>query len=247
MVYILSLYYLNIVKIMDMSIKKEFSKYANEYNDNNIIQKIVAKSLIRDIKGNPKKILELGSGTGQIYKDISWDTNYYKAVDFSQNMCDLHPRNINLDVECCDFDTDFFWNSMKNDRFDIVISSSSLQWSKNIDNILKNISYISSDINLALFTSNTFKAIQKITNNPSPILSIDNIKNSCSKYFKCEFEIIEYKLEFENKKDIFKYIKNSGVSGQRDRMGYKESKNLFEKYHLNYLEFEVIFVKGVLL
>ena len=33
-----------------MSVKKEFSRYANQYNTHNIIQKIVAKSLVKDIQ-----------------------------------------------------------------------------------------------------------------------------------------------------------------------------------------------------
>ena len=246
MAYILSLYYLNIVKIVLMSIKKEFSKYANEYNNNNIIQKIVAKSLVRDIKNRPKKILELGCGTGEIYKQIDHYIDFYKAIDFSEDMCSLHPKGDNIDVECFDFDREVFWDTIKNHRFDLVIASSSLQWSKNLSNLIKRISNISSNINLSFFTANTFKTIQEITNKPSPILCLDDIKTNCSRYFECEFEIINYKLEFDTKKDMFKYIKNSGVSGNINMMNYKDSKNLFKNYTLSYLEFEVIFVKGVL-
>ena len=54
-----------------MSVKNEFSKHANSYNSYNIIQQLAAKALVRDIAITPKRILELGCGSGQIYKYIS--------------------------------------------------------------------------------------------------------------------------------------------------------------------------------
>ena len=75
-----------------MSIKNEFSKYAKQYNNHNIIQQIVAKSLVRDLSFKPKRILELGCGSGQVFNQITWPVEYYKAVDFSSSMCQLHPK-----------------------------------------------------------------------------------------------------------------------------------------------------------
>ena len=228
-----------------MSIKNEFSKHANEYSSNNIIQQIIAKSLVRNLKTNPKKILELGCGSGQIFNYVNWDIDFYKAIDFSPEMCKLHPRNSKVEVKCYDFDSKEFIEEIKNDSYDLVISSSALQWSKNLDEIVKNLSYITNEINTVLFTSNTFKTIQNITNTKSPILSEKDIKEAFSNYFNCEFETIMYKLEFDNKKDLFDYIKNSGVSGEGSSLGFKNAKKLYREYNLNYLEFEVIFVKTV--
>jgi len=227
-----------------MSVKKQFSQYANQYNNHNIIQQIVAKSIVRDIKNEPKKILELGCGSGQIYKHISWDVEYYKAIDFASEMCELHPKADNLVVECHDFDTESFHNSIKNETFDLVISSSALQWSNNLNKIIKRLSLVSNEINAALFTSNTFKRIQDITQTKSPILSQEEIKKSFDKYCDCECEVFNYNLEFDNKKDLFNYIKKSGVSGGANKLSFKESKVLLKEYDLNYLEFEVIFIKA---
>ncbi|WP_121628389.1 methyltransferase [Poseidonibacter antarcticus] len=228
-----------------MSIKNEFSKHANEYNNNNIIQQIIAKSLVRDVKTNPKKILELGCGSGQVFNHITWEIDFYKAIDFSPKMCELHPKNGNIVVKCYDFDSEDFLNEIKNDSYDLILSSSALQWSKDLDKIIKNLSFISNEINAVLFTSNTFKTIQNITNTKSPILSQKEIKEAFSHYFNCEFETIMYKLEFDNKKDLFDYIKNSGVSGEGRSLDFKNAKKLYKEYNLNYLEFEVIFVKTV--
>ena len=228
-----------------MSIKNEFSKHANEYNNHNIIQQIIAKSLIRELKSKPRRILELGCGSGQVFSHIPWPIEFYKAIDFSEEMCKLHPKSSNIEVKCFDFDTEEFLEEFKNDTYDIVLSSSALQWSKDLSKIVKSLSLITNEINAVLFTSNTFKTIQTITNSKSPILEEEEIKKAFSNHFNCEFETIMYKLEFENKKDLFNYIKKSGVSGGSNSLDFKDAKKLYKEYNLNYLEFKVIFVKTV--
>jgi malonyl-CoA O-methyltransferase len=220
----------------------QFCKYATKYNSYNIIQQIVSKALIRDIKSKPKRILELGCGSGQVFKYINWDFEYYKAIDISQEMCKLHPKTNNVELFCFDFDSEDFFKNISKERYDMVLSSSALQWSKNIENLVYHLSCVTENINVALFTSNTFKTIQNITKEPSPILSQDKIKQVFSKYFDCKFEILNYKLEFTNKKEMFKYIKNSGVNSKA-KLSFKKAKKLYLNYKLNYLEFEVIFIK----
>jgi malonyl-CoA O-methyltransferase len=228
-----------------LSVKNQFSKYAKEYKNHNIIQQIVAKSLIRELKSQPKRVLELGCGSGQVYNHISWKLDFYKAIDFSASMCELHPKGKNIEVKCFDFDTQEFLDEIKDNHYDLVLSSSALQWSKDLSKIIKHLSLITKEINAVLFTSNTFKTIQDITNAKSPILDEVLIKEAFSKYFECEFETIMYKLEFDNKKDLFDYIKKSGVSGANPSLEFKNAKKLYKEYNLNYLEFEVIFVKTI--
>ena len=226
-----------------MSVKNEFSKHASQYNSYNIIQQIVAKSLVRDIENTPANILELGCGTGQIFKHISWDLNSYTAMDFSSTMCELHPKSDVVEVKCLSFDSDEFFDYLKNKKYDLVISSSALQWSKDLTKIAKSLSEITNEVNAVLFTSNTFKRIQELSNASSPILSQNEIKDAFLGSFECEFEIFNYNLEFDSKKKMFEYIKKSGVSGGK-ALDFTTAKKLYKEYDLNYLEFEVIFVKA---
>jgi len=227
-----------------MSIKSEFSKYAKDYNNYNIIQQIVAKSIVRDIKNKPKRILELGCGSGQIIKHITWEYDRYTAVDFSKYMCELHPRNEKTEVICCDFDSDEFFGFIKDQKFDVIVSSSAMQWSNDLDRLLYNLTISANEIYAGLFTSNTFKTIQRLSGKSSPILDTQRIKKAFSNYFECEFELHSYNLEFDSKKELFDYIKNSGVSGGSDFLSFKDAKRLYKEYDLNHLEFEVIFVKA---
>lgn len=227
-----------------MNVKNEFSKHANDYNSYNIIQQIVAKALVREMKSKSKKILELGCGSGQVYNYIDWEITQYDAVDFSRQMCDLHPRGKNLNIHCMSFDSEEFFEFTKNKEYDMVLSSSALQWSQNLSKITQALSKITKEINAVLFTSNTFKTIQEITNKTSPILSSSEIQEAFDKYFETTFETINYNLKFDSKKQLFDYIKNSGVSGNSNELSFKEAKNLYKNYALDYLEFEVMFVKA---
>jgi len=229
----------------ELAIKNQFSKFASQYNKNNIIQQIVSKALVREIKNEPKRILELGCGSGQIFKNIDFDFDYYKAIDFSQEMCDIHPTNKKLDIFCLNFDNDEFFKNIKDEQYDLVLSSSALQWSKDLSKIVNALAQISNEINMVLFTSNTFKTIFELTNSKSPILELQAIKDIFSKFYDSTFEVLEYKLEFETKKELFSYIKNSGVSGETNNLSFKNAKYLYKNYDKSYLEFEVVFIKGI--
>jgi len=225
-----------------MLIEKQFSTHASDYDDNNIIQRIVSKALVREIRNNPRNILELGCGSGQIYREISWDIKKYKAIDFSQSMCNIHPKSNNLEVLCFDFDSDEFYNNIKNEKYDLVISSSAMQWSKDLNKLLKRLFSVTSKIDCVLFTSNTFKSIYEITKQTPTILSLDEIKKEFDKY-NSTYEVFNYQIDFNSKKELFSYIKNSGVQGDV-KLSYKDAKNLYKKYDKLYLEFEVIFIKS---
>lgn len=225
------------------SVHKEFSKHSEQYNNYNIIQQLAAKAMIRDVKNKAKNILELGCGSGQVYRNVTWNFDSYTALDFSSSMCELHPKDSKTVVKCLNFDENEFFSYLDGKKYDLVLSSSSLQWSKNLKRIIEKLSCVTNELHAVLFTSNTFKHIQVISKKESPILSEEKIKDAFSKYFSCEFETIQYKLEFSSKKDLFEYIKKSGVSGDT-KLSFKEAKSLYKEYALNYLEFEVIYIKA---
>jgi len=226
-----------------MPIKNQFNTYAKDYDKHNIIQKIIAKSLLKDVINKPKNILELGCGSGQIFKNISWDINSYEAVDLAPKMCELHPRKKNINISCFDFDSKEFKEHFKNSYCDAIISSSALQWSKDLDTLLKFLSTLSNYFYASAFTSNTFKSMQNISKQKSPILSKNELKESFSKYFEVSFEEHSYNLHFESKKEMFGYLKKSGVN-VKSELDFASARYLYENYKQDFLEFEVLFVKA---
>ena len=90
----------------------------------------------------------------------------------------------------------------------MIISSSALQWSKELDFVLKELSLLSSIHYYAIFTSNTFKTLHKIAKVDSPIYSTIELKTKLKKNFRrVEFDIENYQLEFTSTRDMLKYIK----------------------------------------
>ena len=227
-----------------MKIVKEFSRFADEYDTYNVIQKEVAKKLIGDVeKRKYGTILDLGSGDGAVYnvlveREIQFDN--FVALDFSKEMLALHPSAYNIQKICMDFNESDLSSIIKKSKVDIVISSSALQWSSDIDATL---SSLSSGAYLSFFTANTFKTLHKTANIISPIYSKSEILEALDRLFIYEYETVEYKLNFNSVPEMLRYIKHSGVNGGVKQLGFREIKQLMEKYPLDYLEFEVIFVK----
>ncbi len=226
-----------------MSVKEEFSKYSNSYEDCSIVQKFACSHLFSHVKSYKfQNILELGCGTGQFFELVNWQFRNYTAVDFSQEMCDVHPKAQNLNVKCLDFDTKEFADLLERNKYDIIVAPSSLQWSKDFDRITKLCFGSSSNIAFAIFTSNTFKTIHSICEVVSPIKDAKYFKDIISKYFNAKFEIVSYKIEFESRREMFDYIKKSGVSGGEKVLDFKIAKKLYKEYPFNYLEFEVLYI-----
>ncbi len=70
------------------------------------------------------------------------------------------------------------------------------------------------------------------------------MRETIEKYYHAEFELKEYRLYFETVREMFNYIKKSGVSGGEKQLTYKQTKQLMKTYPLDYLEFEVLFVEA---
>lgn len=225
-----------------MKISTEFSKYAQHYGSHNVIQNRVADKLLSHIKGEPKKLLDLGCGRGAVCKGVSWDYETFTGVDFAPGMLELHPSSQKIECFNGDFNDESLFETLLQNRYDYIISASALQWADDLENVFKDIKRFNAPVALAIFTSNTFKTLNETASLKSILRSKEEIDTLQKQYFKAAFEVVNYKLEFESTRDMFKYIKQSGVSGSRKVLNYKQTKQLMENYPVNYLEFEVAFI-----
>lgn len=225
-----------------MKISIEFSKYANSYGMYNVIQNKVIKHLLTKNSTKPINILDLGCGDGSLVKNIDWKYKHFTGVDFAKGMLELHPKSKKIQCIYGDFNDKRLFESLKTYNYDFIFSASALQWATDLEEVFKNIKQLQAPISLALFTSNTFKTINETAKINSILKNSDYINEIQKKYFDASFEVVSYKLEFDNTKDIFKYIKKSGVSGSRNVLSYKQTKELIKNYPVSYLEFEVAFI-----
>ena len=225
-----------------MKISSEFSKYAEHYGSHNIIQNRVADKLTSHLKGEPKNILDLGCGRGAICKNVSWKYDSFTAVDFAPGMLELHPASQTVKTINGNFNKQSLFKELQGNSYDYIVSASALQWADDLAFVFKNIKKLDAPVALAIFTSNTFRTLNETASLDSILRSADEVNALQKKYFEAEFEVVNYRLEFESTREMFKYIKQSGVSGSRKVLDYKQTKKLMREYPLNYLEFEVAFI-----
>jgi len=225
-----------------MKISSEFSKHALTYDTYNVIQNKVIDKLLENVEHKPQHILDLGCGSGSLCKKIDWKYKHFTGVDFAAGMLELHPKSKKIECIYGDFNDKTLFENLSTYTYDFIFSASALQWANNLDVVFSNIKKINAPIALAIFSSNTFKTLNETANIKPLLRTVDELKKLQKKYFDAKFEVQNYKLEFESTRDMFRYIKKSGVSGARKVLSYKQSKKLLKEYPLNYLEFEVVFI-----
>lgn len=225
-----------------MRVHEEFSRYASQYGTYNVIQLKVAEKLVADTLGQPHRILDLGCGNGTLYSRICWKVESFLGVDFSESMLSHHPDSANVELMLGDFNDSALFERLRRESYDRIYSASALQWADDLDSVFASIAAMSTPVSLAIFTSGTFKKLYE-TAGLSPILkSSDDVMRIASRHFNAKYEIVRYSLEFDSVREMFRYIKRSGVSGGRRVLNFSQTKVLMENYPLAFLEFEVIFI-----
>lgn len=224
------------------SVKERFSKRAEGYHQLNSVQKRVAYDLVSHIASKPKRILDLGSGSGAIYNAINWEVERFIAVDFSETMLELHPKNSTITTVQADFNSESQMRDLaKYKPFSLVISASALQWSEDLAKTLDLIKELHSEIAIALFCDKTFQNLREFadlsSNLPSKDVALDLINS--------RFDVVsftkEYELEFKTPKELLGYISKSGVGGGFKRLAFSKARNLMECYPHCTLRFEALF------
>ncbi|RAX51817.1 hypothetical protein CCY99_08430 [Helicobacter sp. 16-1353] len=119
--------------------KFSFSKEAKNYLvysqlQNKIAKDLLSKSMNKDIK----RILDLGAGSGNIARNLTYNIDYFLGIDSAESMLLLHPTNLSniklLELRKMDFEDYEF-----SEKFDLIIASSSLHWAKNLESIFQKI------------------------------------------------------------------------------------------------------------
>jgi len=224
------------------SVKKEFSRNARFYNRYNQIQKSVVTDLLAQVTDRPRRIVDLGSGSGEVYTQISWPVESFTAVDFSEAMCRLHPLDKEVTVLRGDFNEDAIFSTLSTISFERLFSASALQWAHDIHSVFLQIARLQKPIALALFTSNTFASLHHALGVSSPLPTKEKIEDEAKRHFKADISVKRYELAFESTRMMFDYIKKSGVSSGMKQLGVGELRQLIRENRLRKIEAEVVFI-----
>ena len=223
---------------------KEFSRHAHSYDTHTFVQKEVAKYLVSKLSSEPKRILDLGCGSGEVYKNIDWKIDHFVGVDSSQEMSQMHPTCKDTSIINEDFESPTLLQKL-HPPYDLIISSSALQWSNDIEKMVQWIALTCKEGAFAIFTDKTFETIYTLSGLEVFLPNAQTLIILFEKFFTCKSEIKTFKLTFPDNLSAFRYIKQSGVSGGKKRLSVSQTKSLIQNYPHDYLEFEVLFVWGL--
>ncbi|WP_457598167.1 methyltransferase domain-containing protein [Hydrogenimonas sp.] len=219
---------------------REFRRFAEHYGRYSLIQERVAKALVRRVHGAYDTILDLGSGSGALFRAYERPFMRYTAVDISPEMLALHPGGERVKKLVGDFNDPALFARLAGMEFDLLLSSSALQWSRDLEWSLSQIAALGRPVALTLFTSGTFASLRAVAGTPSPIRSAEETVETIRRHFDAKIDRLFYRLYFRDTLSMLRYIKRSGVSGGERLLGYRETKRLLRAYTLPYLEFEVV-------
>jgi len=212
-----------IAKKVLMMPTNQFDRYAYSYSQNREIQDKIAAKLLSKVRIEEyEKIIDIGCGDGALFEKMQKKSGLFVAVDASPKMCDLHRRFESCTVVNNNFDDDEFASLMKErfGKFDLLLSSSAVQWSKDLDALLRNLSFLSDEFAVSIFTRGTFSSIREFLGVESFLPTLKDVERAFEGFGVREFFVERFEKEFDSPKDALRYIKTTGVSGGGNKISY---------------------------
>lgn len=203
---------------MKIHIKRSFGSSCSTYDSSCDIQRLVASHLTSFLNGSCKKVLEIGTGTGIFTDEIA--EKYPEAdvacVDISlpllKEAMEKHPQYKYI---CADGEN----LSLKNNGYDLMVSSSTFQWfenpAKSIPELLK-LLRPGGRFAFSIFAEGTF-AEMSILNKMTGFGSVYDLKSDMFykeilKPYDVQSETCEYILWFDSVKQFLKKQKGTGAT-----------------------------------
>ena len=226
----------------EVEIKRSFSNAAKTYSRAAVLQHEVGKRLLTRLdlaRINPKKILDLGAGTGLITKKLQ---DRYKsaeviAVDISENMLKEIPAPIK--TLCADFSKLLFHIR----EFDLIFANLSLHWCEDFTKALRSIRRILKPDAILLFSvpgpdslqelRQAFAAIDEYEH-VNPFMDMHDIGDLLlqEKFKNPVLSMEKITMHYQKLETLFKDLKEQGVRNiaknrRRGLMG-KDARKIFE-------------------
>lgn len=224
-------------------IKSKFQKGLLTYSDNATVQKQMAKKLAQYVSGFFEDVLEIGSYSGFLTCELVAKINFenYLAIDIVDSFSYI--KNLNPKIQFLKADIE---KVQLDKKFDLIVSSSSLQWCDDFNLVIKKLkSSLKQHGKLAIAVFGN-KNLYQIKNAFNTSLNYPDV-NEIKKYFSKNVKITEeFKtLQFDNPREILRHLKNTGVNSFRHNYTYsqiKERMNILEKKYNNQLTYHPIYI-----
>lgn len=189
-----------------------FKKNFITYDENALVQRKVAEKLSflvsKKLKEkNFNKVIELGCGTGIFTRIISKKINIESLTLNDYFDTRKYLKDINY--------TNFILGDMNNsleEKYSLVVSSSSLQWIKDLEGLIQKISFCSDKLFFSIYLENNLKEIKEHFNVSLNYRTEKEILKLLKKYFN-EVESFDEAivLYFEKPLEALRHLKKTGV------------------------------------
>ena len=220
------------------TMSERFKRSVKTYHQEAAVQRSIAAhlcQLVGPYVTQPVSLLEIGCGTGFLTQEIMEHLPISSALfndinpevePFIRQFLSKERRFVASDAETFSF----------SNCFDLVISSSVIQWFNDIEHFVSKIHSALTEngiIALSTFGAQNMQEIKKITGISLPYPDI-------RKYVNIHFQILHYEehlisIQFKTPMDVLKHLKNTGVNGiQRTHWGVKQLHDFQEKYEQFY-------------
>lgn len=218
------------------TIKKQFEKSLDKYDENAVIQKDLARKLTDEtakIRTDFPIILELGAGTGLLTKQIKSQMTFKKF--FANDLIEKSKNYVLKIVPDANFIHDNAARIKPPMKADLIISNAMFQWFYNLPEVINSCKKsLNQDgiIAFSTFGKENFSEIKEISGLTLNYLSQDEI----IKILSPDFDILytqEYKqvVDFESPLELLAHMKNTGVNSLSSKIWtVKDVKNFCGKY-----------------
>lgn len=191
-----------------------FDTQAQTYHHSAIAQRIFIKKLLSRLdRTHYTLIAELGCGGGEVFEELAKNQvsfEQFLACDISQSMLKTFPAHSKVKLFCQDFD-DFLLRSEVS--FDLLLSSSALQWSHSLKKTLSLIAQKTHFVALSIMSASSLKSLHSFLNTTSPLPTSQEIEEFLQECFDGELYRSRVELEFSTPKESLAHLKKSGVLG----------------------------------
>jgi len=215
-------------------IQSRFAKNLKNYNENAKIQKRMAERLLSFIKNrSPKKILEIGCGTGFLTELINKELDFknYIALDIVEE-CAQYIGKINPNITFISADIEEFIKE-NSERYDLIISNASLQWVDDFEGVINTLEERlnpNGELIFSTFGNENFREIYHTVGTTLKYYSINELREM---FPNSQVEPEIHIMAFESPKEVLKHLQLTGVNGIEQKAWTKKDLIKFENGYKN--------------
>ena len=234
-------------------IKKQFEKSLETYNQNAVVQKLMAKELICELvkfRSNFDKILELGCGSGLLTEQLSKNIKFNKF--FANDLVEKSEKYVKNIIP----DAIFYCGDARKikltQKIDLIVSNAMFQWFSSLEKALQIYKSMLCNDGILAFTSFTpenYKEIKDLTGLTLEYKTLKETEEIVGKNFEIlHSESFEHTMHFTTPLELLAHMKKTGVNSLTTKYWtFKEVKDFCDKYKEKYPDVRLTYAGMILI